>query len=222
MRVCGLGLARSTPLTSTAPAAISPRLRNLMIPLGLSHYETDAHHLGKEGCRDHLDRNGRLYVGGRVVRALSPEGAFPPPGGRAGARLRVDASTGRRDSACRVGSVGSPYFLLDFGNFGQRGRFLFQLKQEEETSMKYALVIATVAALATPALAEDVGVRVGPVGAGVTVGDGHRDYDRDRDRDRDRDSTTVIKEREPADRTTVIKKDNDDGVRSKTIIKDRD
>jgi hypothetical protein len=86
--------------------------------------------------------------------------------------------------------------------------------------MKYALVIATVAALATPALAEDVGVRVGPVGAGVTVGEGHRDYDRDRVRDRD--TTTVIKEREPTDRTTVIKKDNDEGVRSKTIIKDRD
>jgi hypothetical protein len=88
----------------------------------------------------------------------------------------------------------------------------------EETSMKFALVIAAVATLASPALAEDVGVRVGPVGAGVTVGEGHRDYDRDRDRDR----TTVIKEREPAERTTVIKKDNDEGMRSKTIIKDRD
>ena len=82
--------------------------------------------------------------------------------------------------------------------------------------MKYALVFATVAALATPALAEDVGVRVGPVGAGVTVGEGH-------DRDRDRDHTTVIKEREPAERTTVIKKDHDDDrARTKTIIKDRD
>jgi hypothetical protein len=85
--------------------------------------------------------------------------------------------------------------------------------------MKYALIIAMVATIATPALAEDVGVRVGPVGAGVTVGEGHRDYDRDRDRDR----TTVIKEREPRDRTTVIKKDHDDGVESKTIIhRDRD
>jgi hypothetical protein len=83
--------------------------------------------------------------------------------------------------------------------------------------MKYALVVATVAALATPALADEVGVKVGPVGAGVTVGEGHRDLDRDRDRDR----TTVIKEREPSERT-VIKKDNDDGVRGKTIIKDRD
>ena len=85
--------------------------------------------------------------------------------------------------------------------------------------MKYALVIATVAALATPALAEEVGVRVGPVGAGVTVGEGHRDYDRDRNRDR---STTVIKEREPTDRTTVIKKERGDGVESKTVIHERD
>jgi hypothetical protein len=51
-------------------------------------------------------------------------------------------------------------------------------------------------------MADDMGVRVGPVGAGVTVGEGNRDYDTDRDRDR----TTVIKEREPRDRTTVIKK----------------
>jgi hypothetical protein len=33
---------------------------------------------------------------------------------------------------------------------------------------------------------------------------------------------TVIKEREPADRTTVIKKEHDDGTRSKTIIKERE
>jgi hypothetical protein len=85
--------------------------------------------------------------------------------------------------------------------------------------MKFALVIAAVAALATPALADEVGVRVGPVGAGVTVGEGHRDYDRDRDRDR---ATTVIKEREPTDRTTVIKKEHGDGVESKTVIHERD
>lgn len=35
--------------------------------------------------------------------------------------------------------------------------------------MRYALIIATVAAIATPALADDVGVRVGPVGAGATT-----------------------------------------------------
>jgi len=84
--------------------------------------------------------------------------------------------------------------------------------------MKRLLIVAAVVAIATPALADEVGVHVGPVGAGVTVGDGHRDYDRDRDRDH----TTVIKEREPSDRTTVIKKDNDEGTRTKTIIHDRD
>jgi hypothetical protein len=85
--------------------------------------------------------------------------------------------------------------------------------------MKLALIIATAASLATPALAEEVGVGVGvgPVGAGATVGQ-PRDYDRDRDRDR----TTVIKEREPTDRTTVIKKENEDGTRSKTVIHDQD
>lgn len=80
--------------------------------------------------------------------------------------------------------------------------------------MKYALIIAAAAAIATPAMAEDVGVHVGPVGAGVTTGETHRDYDRDR--------TTVIKEREPRDRTTVIKKERGDGVESKTVIHDRD
>lgn len=84
--------------------------------------------------------------------------------------------------------------------------------------MKLASILITAASLATPALADDVGVGVGvgPVGAGVSVGEGHRDYDRDRDR------TTVIKEREPTDRTTVIKKEDEDGNRSKTIIHDRD
>jgi hypothetical protein len=80
---------------------------------------------------------------------------------------------------------------------------------------KYLLAAVAVSALAIPAMADEVGVHVGPVGAGVTVGEGHRDYDRDRDRVRD---TTVVKEREPTDRTTVIKKERDDGVESKTII----
>lgn len=77
---------------------------------------------------------------------------------------------------------------------------------------KSLLIAALIGAVATPALADDVGVHVGPVGAGVTVGDGH-DHDRDRDRDR-----TVIKEHEPRDRTTVIKKEDADGNRSKTVI----
>ena len=72
---------------------------------------------------------------------------------------------------------------------------------------KSVFVFAIVGAIATPALADDVGVRVGPVGAGVTVGETH-----------DRDRTTVVKEREPTDRTTVIKKEDADGNRSKTII----
>ncbi|WP_426611195.1 hypothetical protein [Bradyrhizobium sp. McL0616] len=80
--------------------------------------------------------------------------------------------------------------------------------------MKYALAIAAVVTLATPAFADEVGVHVGPVGAGVTTGESHRDYDRDR-------TTTVVKEREPADRTTVIKKEHDE-PREKTIIKEQD
>ena len=81
--------------------------------------------------------------------------------------------------------------------------------------MKYALIVAAVAALATPAMADEVGVRVGPVGAGVTVGAAPEYRDRDRDH-----TTTVIKEREPreTDRTTIIKKDHGDGVESKTVI----
>jgi hypothetical protein len=75
---------------------------------------------------------------------------------------------------------------------------------------------AVIVAVATPAFADDVGVRVGPVGAGVTVGEPHDQY---RDSDRDRDHTTVIKEREPRDSTTVIKKEDAEGDRSKTVIR---
>jgi hypothetical protein len=78
---------------------------------------------------------------------------------------------------------------------------------------KSLFVAAVIGAIATPAFADDIGVRVGPVGAGVTVGETH-----DHDRDRDRDRTTIVKEREPRDRTTVIKKEDADGNRSKTII----
>jgi len=78
---------------------------------------------------------------------------------------------------------------------------------------KFLFVAAAIGAMASPALADEVGVQVGPVGAGVTVGESHPDYDRDRVRER-----TVIKEHEPADRTTVIKKERDDGVESKTVI----
>ena len=66
---------------------------------------------------------------------------------------------------------------------------------------KILLAAAATCALAAPALADDVGVRVGPVGAGVTVGESHHDYDRDRVREK-----------------TVIKKEDSDGNRSKTVI----
>ena len=74
---------------------------------------------------------------------------------------------------------------------------------------KYLLAAAVISAIAAPAFADDVGVRVGPVGAGVTTGETH-----DRDRERDR---TVIKEHEPESKT-VIKKEDDMGNREKTVI----
>ncbi|MEN3350140.1 MAG: hypothetical protein V7632_3775 [Bradyrhizobium sp.] len=77
---------------------------------------------------------------------------------------------------------------------------------------KYLLAAAMVTAIAAPAFADDVGVRVGPVGAGVTTGQAPA-Y-----RERDHDRTTVIREREPRDRTTVIKKRDEFGNRSKTTI----
>ena len=80
---------------------------------------------------------------------------------------------------------------------------------------QYLFIAAAIGLFAAPAMADDVGVKVGPVGAGVTVGNAP-------DRDRDRDRTTVIKEREPSERTTVIKKENEDGTRSKTVIHDHE
>ena len=72
---------------------------------------------------------------------------------------------------------------------------------------KYLFAAATAAIfVASPAFADDVGVHVGPVGAGVTTGEHH---------DRDR---TIVKERQPRDRTTVIKKQDEMGNRSKTVI----
>jgi hypothetical protein len=81
--------------------------------------------------------------------------------------------------------------------------------------MKLAFALATVAGLALviPAANADdarVGVGVGPVGAGVTVGESH-----------ERDRTTVIKEREPAEHTTVIKKEREEPDQ-KVIIHEHD
>nr|WP_300183138.1 hypothetical protein [Bradyrhizobium sp.] len=86
------------------------------------------------------------------------------------------------------------------------------LHSTQEERMKYLIIAMSL--LAAPALADEIGVHAGPVGAGVTVGQSpeYRDHDRDR--------TTVIKEREPreTDRTTVIKKEHGDGTESKTVI----
>jgi hypothetical protein len=73
----------------------------------------------------------------------------------------------------------------------------------EDEMKKYLLAAALVGAITAPALAAEVG---GPVGAGVTVGQTH-DHDR-----------TVIKERAPTDRKTVIKKEDENGNREKTVI----
>jgi hypothetical protein len=122
-------------------------------------------------------------------------------------------ATQRPTAACKRGKEAISGGMFGFRWNGWRGRWFVLLSHREEIMMrKYLLVAAAVGAMAAPAFADDIGAHVGPVGAGVTVGQDH--YDRDRDRDR----TTVIKEREPTDRTTVIKKERDDGVDSKTVI----
>jgi hypothetical protein len=80
--------------------------------------------------------------------------------------------------------------------------------------MKSALILATGLTLAASvAAAQDarVGVGVGPVGAGVTVGQSPSHERR----------TTVIKEREPRSDSVVIRKERRE-PREKTIIHERD
>ena len=82
--------------------------------------------------------------------------------------------------------------------------------------MKSALIFVAAAGFtlaASVATAEEarIGVGVGPVGAGVTVGQGPS-YER---------RTTVIKEREPRDETVVIRKERRE-PRDKVIIHERD
>ena len=43
----------------------------------------------------------------------------------------------------------------------------------QEHMKKYLTAAAMLAVMAAPAFADDVGVRVGPVGAGVTTGESH-------------------------------------------------
>ena len=71
---------------------------------------------------------------------------------------------------------------------------------------KYLIASAVVLGIAAPAYADDVGVHAGSTGAGVTVGETH---------DRDR---PVVKEHERSDSKTVIKKEDENGNREKTVI----
>jgi hypothetical protein len=84
-----------------------------------------------------------------------------------------------------------------------------------EMNLKTALILiaaAGIGLIANVANAEDarVGVGVGPVGAGVTVGQSPRDK-------RDR----AVREREPRDSSVVVKKERRE-PRDKTIIHERD
>jgi hypothetical protein len=82
--------------------------------------------------------------------------------------------------------------------------------------MKSALIFVAAAGItlaASVATAEEtrIGVGVGPVGAGVTVGQSPSHERR----------TTVIKEREPSDSAVVIRKERRE-PRDKVIIHERD
>jgi hypothetical protein len=77
------------------------------------------------------------------------------------------------------------------------------------------LLVASAAIVCGPAFAEEVGVGVGvgPVGAGVSVGSGP---------DRVVKEKEVIREREPRDKVIIEKERRPETVEKKTIIKDRD
>jgi len=79
------------------------------------------------------------------------------------------------------------------------------------TALIFAAASLTLAAGAASAQETRVGVGVGPVGAGVTVGQSPS-YER---------RTTVIREREPRDETVVIRKERRE-PREKVIIHERD
>jgi hypothetical protein len=103
-----------------------------------------------------------------------------------------------------------PFADVDFARNKRTSLAFFKRANWRMKNEEVFICSAMIVAIATPAFADEVGVRAGPVGAGVTVGE-PRDHDRDRER-------TVIKEREPRDSKTVIKKEDADGDRSKTVI----
>jgi hypothetical protein len=99
-------------------------------------------------------------------------------------------------------------------NITERKGVSWILKPSEEIVMKrIALVLIASAALCAPALAEEIGVGVGPVG--VTVGSGPDRVVREKE---------IVREREPrAEKKVIIEKDRrPDVVEKKTIIKERD
>jgi hypothetical protein len=77
--------------------------------------------------------------------------------------------------------------------------------------MRKSLIVAVlIGVVATPVFADEIGVHVVPVGAGVTIGEDHN---------RDGNGTTIInKEREPHDSATVIKKGDADANREAAVI----
>jgi hypothetical protein len=79
------------------------------------------------------------------------------------------------------------------------------------TALIFVAASLTLAAGAASAQETRVGVGVGPVGAGVTVGQSPS-YER---------RTTVIREREPRDETVVVRKQRRE-PREKVIIHERD
>ena len=80
-----------------------------------------------------------------------------------------------------------------------------------KTALIFVAASLTLAAGAASAQETRVGVGVGPVGAGVTVGQSPS-YER---------RTTVIREREPRNETVVIRKERRE-PREKVIIHERD
>jgi hypothetical protein len=76
--------------------------------------------------------------------------------------------------------------------------------------MRKSLIVAVlIGVVATPVFADEFGVHVVPVGAGATIGGDHI---------RDDDGTNIIKEREPHDSATVIKKGDADANREAAVI----
>jgi hypothetical protein len=76
--------------------------------------------------------------------------------------------------------------------------------------MRKSLIVAVlIGVIATPVFADDIGFHDAPVGASVTIGEGHN---------RDSDGLTKDRDREPQDSATVIKKEDADANREAAVI----